>query len=145
MKLLKNPMFPSFLSERWIPDFFESERFFDSDWVKGASMPSVNIREGEKEFIIEMAAPGLTKKDFKISVENRILTISTEKTFEKEEKEDDFTRKEFSYSNFSRSFNLPENVNEEKIQAHYEDGILKLQVKKTEVAKLNQKKAIAVV
>ncbi len=145
MKLLKNPLFPSLLTDRWIPEFFENEKFFDSDWMKNVTVPSVNIRETEKEFFVEMAAPGLNKKDFKIAVENGMLTISAEKKLEKEEKEKEFTRKEYSYSNFSRSFMIPENVNEEKIEAHYEDGILKLQLLKKAVDKAKLVKAIEVV
>ncbi len=144
MKLLKNPLFPSLLTDRWMPEFFDNERFFDSDWMKSITVPSVNIRETEKEFFVELAAPGLNKKDFKIAVENGMLTISAEKKLEKEEKEKDFTRKEFSYCNFSRSFMLPENVNEDKIEAHYEDGILKLQVLKKAVEKTKLAKAIEV-
>ncbi|MBL7847369.1 MAG: Hsp20/alpha crystallin family protein [Cyclobacteriaceae bacterium] len=145
MKLLKNPLFPSLLTDRWIPEFFENEKFFDSDWMKNVTVPSVNIRETEKEFFVEMAAPGLNKKDFKIAVENGMLTISAEKKLEKEEKEKEFTRKEYSYSNFSRSFMLPENINEEKIEAHYEDGILKLQLLKKAIDKAKLVKAIEVV
>lgn len=145
MKLLKNPLFPSLLTDRWIPDFFENERFFDSDWLKNVTVPSVNIRETEKEFFVELAAPGLNKKDFKIGIENGMLTISAEKKMEKEEKEKEFTRKEFSYTNFSRSFMLPENINEEKVEAHYEDGILKLQLLKKAVEKTKPVKAIEVV
>ncbi len=145
MKMLKNnSLFPSLLTDRWIPEFFENEKFFDSDWMKSVTVPSVNIRETEKEFFVELAAPGLTKKDFFVSLENGLLTISAEKKVEKEETEKNFTRKEFSYSNFSRSFMLPENVNEEKIEAHYEDGILKLQVLKRVVEKAKPKKEIAV-
>jgi HSP20 family protein len=145
MKLLKNPLFPSLLTDRWIPDFFENEKFFDSDWMKSLTVPSVNIRETEKEFFVELAAPGLNKKDFKIAIENGMLTISAEKKLEKEEKEKEFTRKEFSYTNFSRSFMLPENINEEKIEAHYEDGLLKLQLLKKVVEKTKNVKAIEVV
>lgn len=145
MKLLKNPLFPSLLTDRWIPDFFENERFFDSDWLKNVTVPSVNIRETEKEFFVELAAPGLNKKDFKIGIENGMLTISAEKKMEKEENEKEFTRKEFSYTNFSRSFMLPENINEEKVEAHYEDGILKLQLLKKAVEKTKPVKAIEVV
>lgn len=146
MKMLKNSsLFPSLLTDRWIPEFFDNEKFFDSDWMKNVTVPSVNIRETEKEFFVELAAPGLTKKDFVISLENGLLTISAEKKVEKEETDKNFTRKEFSYSNFSRSFMLPENVNEEKIEAHYEDGILKLQVLKRVVEKAKPKKEIAVV
>ncbi len=144
--MLKNSsLFPSLLTDRWIPEFFDNEKFFDSDWMKNVTVPSVNIRETEKEFFVELAAPGLTKKDFAISLENGLLTISAEKKVEKEETDKNFTRKEFSYSNFSRSFMLPENVNEEKIEAHYEDGILKLQVLKRVVEKAKPKKEIAVV
>jgi HSP20 family protein len=145
MKLLKNPLFPSLLTDRWIPDFFENEKFFDSDWMKSITVPSVNIRETEKEFMVELAAPGLNKKDFKIAIDNGMLTISAEKKLEKEEKEKEFTRKEFSYSNFSRSFMLPENVNEEKIEARYEEGLLKLQLLKKVVDKTKNVKAIEVV
>ncbi len=145
MKLMKSPLFPSLLTDRWIPDFFENERFFDSDWMKAVTVPSVNIRETEKEFFVELAAPGLTKKDFKVAIENGMLTISAEMKFEKEEKEKEFTRKEFSFSNFSRTFMLPENINEDKIEAHYEDGILKLQLLKKVVEKVKPVKAIEVV
>ena len=145
MKLLKNPLFPSLLTDRWIPDFFENEKFFDSDWMKSITVPSVNIRETDQEFFVELAAPGLNKKDFKIAIENGMLTISAEKKLEKEEKEKEFTRKEFSYTNFSRSFMLPENVNEEKVEAHYEDGLLKLQLLKKVVDKTKNVKAIEVV
>lgn len=145
MKLLKNPLFPSLLTDRWIPDFFENERFFDSDWMKNVTVPSVNIRETDKEFFVELAAPGLNKKDFTVGIENGMLTISAEKKVEKEEKEKEFTRKEFSYTNFSRSFMLPENVNEEKVEAHYEDGILKLQLVKKAIEKTKPVKAIEVV
>ena len=145
MKLLKNPLFPSLLTDRWIPDFFENEKFFDSDWMKSVTVPSVNIRETEKEFLVELAAPGLDKKDFKIAIENGMLTISAEKKLEKEEKEKEFTRKEFSYTNFSRSFMLPENVNEEKVEAHYENGLLKLQLLKKVIDKAKLVKAIEVV
>lgn len=145
MKLLKNPLFPSLLTDRWIPDFFENEKFFDSDWMKSITVPSVNIRETDKEFFVELAAPGLNKKDFKIAIDNGMLTISAEKKLEKEEKEKEFTRKEFSYSNFSRSFMLPENVNDEKVEAHYEDGLLKLQLLKKVVDKTKNVKAIEVV
>ena len=148
MTLLKKSNFPSLLNERWMTDFFENGRFFDSDWMKMNTLPpvpAVNVIEAEKEFVIELAAPGLTKKDFNLEVENGVLTISAEKKSEKEETDKNFTRKEFNYSNFTRSFTLPENVNEEKIVAHYEEGILKLQIAKKMLTKANPKKEIAVV
>ncbi len=148
MKLIKKSNFPSLLNERWMTDFFDTDRFFDSDWMKMMAVPpvpAVNIQETEKEFVIELAAPGLTKKDFNLEVENGVLTISAEKKTEKEEVEKTFTRKEFNFTTFSRSFNLPENVNEEKIVAHYEDGLLRLQVAKKVLTKATPKKEIAVV
>ena len=148
MKLIKKTNFPSLLNERWMTDFFENDRFFDSDLMKRMAVPpvpAVNILETEKEFVIELAAPGLTKKDFNLEVENGVLTISAEKKLEKEEVEKNFTRKEFNYTTFSRSFNLPENVNEEKIVAHYEDGLLKLQIAKKVLTKVAPKKEIAIV
>src|SRR5690606_30001297 len=91
--------------------------------------------EHEKNFEIELAAPGMKKEDFNITVENGVLTISSEKEEKKEETEKNYTRKEFSYSSFTRSFTLPENVSEDEIKAHYENGILKLVVaKRTPVA-----------
>jgi HSP20 family protein len=93
------------MSDNWLTDFVDNNRFFDADWMKRfQEIPAVNVREKEKEFEIELAAPGLKKSDFKITVENGILTILVEKENEKEVKEENFTRREFSYENFTRSF-----------------------------------------
>ena len=107
-------------------------------------MPAVNVKENDKFYEVELAVPGLSKKDFKITAESGILTVSSEKTEEKEQKEKDYTRKEFEYSSFSRSFTLPENVNEEDIKAAYEDGILKLSIAKHQMSQPKAKKAIEV-
>ncbi|MBL0741050.1 Hsp20/alpha crystallin family protein [Chryseolinea sp. Jin1] len=107
-------------------------------------MPAVNVRETDKSFDVEVAAPGLSKKDFKITSENGLLTISSEKKEEKEEKENDYTRKEFNYSTFSRTFTLPENINEDDIKATYEDGILKLKLSKKMISQPKAQKAIEV-
>lgn len=147
MTLMKKSNFPSLLNERWLTDFFDTDRFFDSDLLKMAAVPQVpkvNILEEEKEFIVEMAAPGMTKKDFHISIENGLLSISAEVKAESEKVDKNFTRKEFSYNSFSRSFSLPENANEEKIEANYEDGILKLHIAKKVLTKVPPKKEIAV-
>lgn len=118
MALVKRSEWPSLLSGAWLSDFFDNDRFFDSDWLKRQSVPAVNVKESEKEFEIEMAAPGLSKKDFNITVVKGILTISSEKEEEREEKEKDYTRREFSYNAFSRSFTLPEYVSEDDIKAN---------------------------
>ncbi|MFM2207839.1 MAG: hypothetical protein RL213_1814 [Bacteroidota bacterium] len=126
-----------------ISDFFENENlqfddFFRKDWI-----PAVNVSETDKSYDIELAAPGLKKEDFHIKVENGVLTISSEKKTEKETKEKNYTRKEFNYSSFSRSFTLPENVKEDGIKASYDNGLLKLNVVKT-AANVAKAKEIAV-
>ena len=98
-------------------------------------MPAVNIIENGNHYNISLAAPGLKKDDFKIGVEGNMLTISSEKEERKEEKEEKFTRKEYSYSSFSRSFTLPEDVNQDAIDARYEDGILNITLPRREEAK----------
>jgi HSP20 family protein len=107
-------------------------------------MPAVNVRETDKSFEIDLAAPGFTKKDFNLSIENGYLIVSAEKNEEKEQKEDNYTRREFGYQSFSRSFNLPTNTNEEDINARYEDGILKLSIAKKALPDAKQKKSISI-
>lgn len=128
-------------------DFFNADRFFGPKWFEGEfeqTLPSVNIKEGREAFSIELAAPGFAKDDFKIDLEEGVLTISAEKKEEKSEKEDRYTRKEYSYNSFSRSFALPQNSNADGIEANYSDGILKLKLPKKEVDKENKKKEIKV-
>ena len=96
-------------------------------------IPTVNVIENDKDFKLEMAVPGMEKKDFRIHVENDMLTVSSEKKEETNEKKENYTRREFSYTSFSRSFRLPENCLAEKIDAKYENGILKLILPKKEV------------
>lgn len=144
MSLIKKNEWPSLLNGSVLSDFFDNDRFFDADWLRRQSVPAVNVKESEKTFEIEVAAPGLTKKDFEISVDNGVLTISSEKREEKEENDKNYTRKEFSYSSFNRSFALPENTNEEDVKAYYEDGILKLHVAKKVMGITKPKKAVEV-
>jgi HSP20 family protein len=144
MSPIKRSDWPSLADRSWLSDFFNNDRFFDLPALKMQSMPAVNVKETEKNFEIEVAAPGLSRKDFNVSVDNRILTISSEKKEEKETKEKDYTRQEFSYSSFSRSFALPENVKEEDVNAKYEDGLLKLTVAKKALPAEKAKKAIEV-
>jgi HSP20 family protein len=113
---------------------------FDDDFFpvitnRNNSMPAVNIRESEKNFILELAVPGIDKKDLKIDINDDVLTISSETKSENEENNDGYKRKEFSYSTFCRSFYLPENVNREKIGASYKDGILNVELPKMEEEK----------
>jgi HSP20 family protein len=109
------------------------------------NMPAVNITEKKDDYLISMAAPGLKKEDFKIDVEGNMLTISSEKEEENEEKDERYTRQEYSYSSFERSFTLPDEVNKDKIEAQYKDGVLELVLpKKEEVKKMAISKQIAV-
>ena len=119
--------------------------FLNRDWhdwsnqhysLTNNTLPSVNIKETEDEFFVEMAAPGMAKDDFKIELENNLLTIFSEKRSEKEVNEKErISRREFSYQSFSRSFVLPAIVENEKIAAKYENGILSINIPKKEEAK----------
>lgn len=101
-------------------------------------VPSVNIQDNEKNFVIEVAAPGVKKDEFNIKVENNVLSISREVKDEKEEKKDNYTRREFVYSSFNRSFTLPKIVNVDKIDADYNQGILSITLPKKEEAVLSR-------
>ena len=128
----RDGMFPSTVNKLLNPLF---EDFFTrdiSDWSDrsiaaiGVNLPSVNLKETDTKLEIELAAPGLKKEDFKIEVDNNMLSISAEKEEKKETKgkKDDYARKEFNYQSFYRSFNLPEYADENKIEATSKDGIL---------------------
>jgi HSP20 family protein len=104
-------------------------------WGRNMSVPAVNIEDMADAYKLALAVPGLKKSDFKIDVEGNMITISSEKEESKEEKDAKYTRKEYSYSSFSRSFSLPEEVNREKIDAVYEDGVLKVSLPKKEEMK----------
>jgi len=110
------------------------------------TIPAVNIKETKDDYVVEVAAPGMTKKDFKVQLEGNILTISSEKTNEREQgSEERYTIREFSYQSFSRTFNLQKDVlDTERIQAKYEDGVLHLQIPKKEHAKQKQPKLIEI-
>ena len=138
------PSIPSFLDK-----FFEGELMDWNTWNFAGSnetLPAVNVMENENEYMIEVAAPGLKKNDFKINYENGRLTISSERKEEKEEKsKGKLTRCEFSYQSFQRSFSVPENiVNAEKISAKYEEGILHVALPKREEVRPKPAKEIKI-
>lgn len=126
-----------------LPSLFD--RFFDTDlfdWTHrnfsdtNTTLPSVNIKEDVNGYEVEMAAPGLDKGDFRIDLKNNVLSISSEKkTSEETDNGKQFTRKEYSYQSFCRSFSLPQTVESDKISARYEQGILKVSIPKREEAK----------
>lgn len=135
-------LFPTLLS-----NFFDNDNFLTNSWFENEfnqSLPALNIKEGTEDFSIEFAAPGFKKSDFKITSEEGILTISAEKQDEKKEEKKRFTRKEFSYESFTRSLQLPKNSVPDKIDAKYEDGILKLTLPKKELTNPKEKKEIKV-
>jgi HSP20 family protein len=135
-------MLPSFIS-----DLFDSDKFFGNRWFErefSATLPAVNVIENGKEFQIEFAAPGFSKSDFRVSVENNVLSVSAEKREEKSKEDERFTRREFAYNSFSRSFTLPQSVNADKIEAKYNDGILSLHVAKKEGHRSDAKKEIRI-
>jgi HSP20 family protein len=118
---------------------FLNEDFFPTFTRNSNSLPAVNIREDEKAFYLELAVPGMDKKDLKIEIKDDVLTISSEHKEEKEEDLEGYRRREFSYSSFCRSFYLPEDVNGEDIGASYKDGILNVTIPKLEEDKKKEK------
>ncbi len=135
MTLIKyNNRFP-----RFFDDFFGKEM---DEWVANGgtkkSTPAVNVKETEDGFDVEVAAPGLSKEDFKVDIDNDVLTISSEKEekHEDQDKEGKYTQREFSYQSFKRSFKLPENaIDADKVAAKYEQGVLHLSLPKREEVK----------
>lgn len=122
-----------------LADLFETDTFFSNSVFKRQWVPYVNVKDADNCFEIDLAAPGLKKEDFNIVVQNGILTISAESRSEKEDSSKKYTRKEFYYNGFSRSFTLPGDVEENSIQAKYEDGLLRLTLNKTKTEELIKK------
>lgn len=127
------------LLSNFFDDFFTKD-LYDNNWLSfsntGTSIPKVNIQESDNDFKVQMAAPGMKKDDFQVELDNNMLTISSTVSNEKNERgEGNYTRREFSYQSFQRSFHLPETVEVDKIQAKYNDGILNLVIPKKEEAK----------
>lgn len=128
----------SFFDDFFTKDLFDFQNAFSQT---GTTVPSVNVKDSDDGFEIQVAAPGMKKEDFKIDLHRNVLTISSETKDSREDKDEagNFTRREFNYSSFRRSFTLPEQVAHEKIEAAYQDGILKITVPKQEVQQPMQK------
>lgn len=142
MTLVKrNRFFPTTLWD----DFLRND-WLDTNTGFSSPQPAVNIKETDENFSLELAVPGMAKEDFKVNLDNHVLTISSSKENKNEETAEDgtYTRREFSYSAFSRSFRLPETVNSEKIEAKYTDGVLYLTLPKREEAKVKAPKEIEI-
>lgn len=130
----------------WLDDIFNRDlpSVFTSNFNTGITLPRVNIKENADTFIVEMAVPGLKKSDFHIDIDNQVLSISTETKEENEQKEENYTRREFGYSSFKRTFTLPESVNDKKINASYNEGILSIYLPKKEEAKQKPARTIKI-
>ena len=141
--LTKSTLSPSLFDEFFKP---WNEWFDESSLINRVSkLPAVNITENGNHYNVSLAAPGLKKEDFKIDIDGNMLTISSENEEKKEEKDEKYTRKEYSYSSFSRSFTLPEDVKQEAIEAKYENGVLTLRLPRKENGKkITAPKRIAV-
>ncbi|MFW5803694.1 MAG: Hsp20/alpha crystallin family protein [bacterium] len=121
-----------------LDNFFTPTLWNNREGFSREAVPAVNIAEDEKAYRIEVAAPGLKKDDINIDLDENVLTISSEQEDKKEEKEENYTRKEFSYCSFKRSFVLPDNTNKDKIEAHHKDGVLNINIPKEEQKKLTK-------
>ena len=133
-----NRVFPSVMDELF------KDLMGGTQYVQKA-VPPVNIKETEQEFTLELIAPGLKKEDFNIELDNDLLTVSSEIKSEKTEQEEGkFTRREFSFSSFKRSFSLPETVKEEGINASYQNGILTITLPKKEEALSKAKRLVEI-
>lgn len=117
--------------DNFFNDFFEGE-FTPHRIARNFSVPAANVKELEDAFHIELAAPGMDKGDFKIELDEDVLTIRAEHKEEEEKKEEKYTKREFNYASFVRSFRLPEHVKNDKIKANYANGILTLDIPKAE-------------
>lgn len=133
-----NLLLPSLMNDFFKPDWFGGMDSFNNN------VPAVNIKETEKDFMLELAIPGFKKDDFNIEVDNDVLTISSEVKTENETTEENYTRREFSINSFKRAFTLPESVDEDNINAAYEEGILKLTLPKKEEALPKPKRMIEI-
>lgn len=135
------PTLSSLMDDWFVRDF---SPLFPSNFNTDIALPKTNIKETDDAYFVEMAVPGLKKNDFQLHLDNQLLSISAEIEEENEEKNDNYTRREFGYSSFKRSFSLPEFIDESKIEAHYNDGILKVELPKKEEAKQKPPKTIKI-
>ena len=139
MKLIRTnrELFPRFFDDFWGRDLFDKNEF-------STTVPAVNINEGAEEFNIELAVPGIDKKDINIEVDNGLMTVSYENKSENEQNKKEYYKKEFNYHSFSRTFSLPDSVNTDQIKATYKDGILHMSIPKKDEAKQKPVRTISI-
>jgi HSP20 family protein len=131
------PFFPSLIDD-----------FINQDWnlktPSSTTLPAVNIKDLDAQFEIELAVPGMKKSDFEIEVEDGLLSISSSLQEEQVTEKGKFTRREFSYNSFKRTFAIPESVDSSNIEAQYSDGVLQLRLPKRKEALPQPKKLIKI-
>ncbi len=142
-------MLPVMRKRVYTPGYFNnfaSRDLLSNFFSDGAdyTVPAVNIKENENGFTIEVAAPGLNKEDFNIKLEKDVLTVSSEDENSKEESNDNFMRREFVFKTFSRSFSIPDTIDQNKIKASHNNGILTLELPKLDEAKVKKSKTIKI-
>jgi HSP20 family protein len=143
MSLIKfNRRFPMF--DQMFPEILDTGSIFNEDlMLKDNWIPAINIKENKKDFEIEVAAPGFSKKDFEITLTDTILNISAQNKNIKEEKEEEYSRKEFYYNSFKRSLTLPKVIDfTKKINAKYDNGVLVIHLEKQDVLKNEERKKV---
>jgi len=125
---------PGTMVKPFFRDFFDVENFFNKPFFSDMAnmhFPAVNISETDNAYDVELAVPGFNKEDFKVNVEDDVLTISAEEKKEETKEEKNYSRREYHYASFTRSFRLPDNAKDDDIKALYTDGMLKLTIPKT--------------
>ncbi len=151
VKFKRRRPFGNFMTQNFfnMGDFFDNRTWVrdlspDRFWNGKTAEPALNIKETDDHFEIELAAPGFAKKDFGITIEQGCLNITAEKSTSAEDKAENYTRREFSYSSFERSLQLPDSVKQEEIKAKYNDGILSFKLTKKEGSKKRPPKVIEI-
>jgi HSP20 family protein len=142
--MLRDPGWVPATFRKWMDTFWDTDLFFDDEFAKGEWIPAVNILDKKDRYEIEVAAPGMKKADFDVTVENGVLYINAEHREEKKEEKENYQRREFAYNAFKRALTLPEDVKEESVEAKYEDGILRLVMKRTKPVEKKDVKKIAI-
>lgn len=129
-----------------VPAWFTTNEVFEDDFFNnGKNVPAMNVKENEKAYDIELAIPGFSKNEIEVSLENNTLQVSASRKKEMEENEEGYTRKEFSYDAFERKIQIPEDINQDnEVKATYNNGVLNLQLEKSQLKIENQKKKIKI-
>lgn len=142
--MLREPDWLPATFRKWMDTFWDTDLFFDDEFARGEWIPAVNVIDQKDRYEIEVAAPGMKKADFDVTVENGVLYIKAEHKEEKKEEKENYQRREFAYNAFKRALTLPEDVKEDSVEAKYEDGILRLVMKRTKPVEKKDVKKIAV-